>query len=174
MLFTIPSFTFIIIIPCTLGDVHQTTHLSTCPYCVISMWSSLCKLVCTFISLYIFSSLNISWNHCWVNIHIYKGHIPRHGSNYVVTWLIGNDLHGSFSHSYTHDVDTYTCLSFIKCVKFTNEMGISPNLHKQGIKGSYKDIMTQTCKERFMCRKNIYQRGEMWTWRLKLHVVINK
>jgi hypothetical protein len=121
-----------------------------------------------------FSSLNINWNHCWVNIHIYKGCIPKHGSSNVVTWLIGNDLRGSFSHSYTHDVDNYTCLSFMKFVKHTNEMGISPNLHKQGIKGSYNNLMTQTCKERFMCRKNIYQRGEMWTWRLKLHVVINK
>jgi hypothetical protein len=39
-------------------------------------------------------------------------------------------------------------------MRYTNEMGISPNFHKQGIKGSYKDLMTQTCKERFMC--NIY------------------
>jgi hypothetical protein len=54
MLFIVPSFTFILVIPYTLGDVHQTTHLSTCPYCVISMWSSLCKLVFTFISFYIF------------------------------------------------------------------------------------------------------------------------
>lgn len=54
MLFTIPSFTLILVIPYTLGDVHWTTHLSTCPYCVISMWSSLCKLAFTFISFYIF------------------------------------------------------------------------------------------------------------------------
>jgi hypothetical protein len=54
MLFTIPSFTFILVIPYTLGDVHQTTRLSMRPYCVISMWSSLCKLVYTFISFYIF------------------------------------------------------------------------------------------------------------------------
>jgi hypothetical protein len=46
----------------------------------------------------------------------------------------------------------------MKSMRYTNEMGISPNLHKQSIKGSYKDLMTQNVKKG-SCAENIYIKG---------------